>query len=122
MDLNGAGTIVAGGASGLGAATARELAARGARVAIADLNEENANAVAEEVGGVAFKTDVTSEDEVRAAVEGAVEARGAGRGRGRGRGVGWDPFRGVVRGDRLGRARGGQERAGEPAAVRDRDP
>jgi NAD(P)-dependent dehydrogenase (short-subunit alcohol dehydrogenase family) len=72
MDLRGAGTIVAGGASGLGAATARALAARGASVAIADLNEENANAVAEEIGGVAFKTDVTKEDEVRAAVEGAV--------------------------------------------------
>src|SRR4051812_48336892 len=77
MDLNGVGTIVAGGASGLGAATARELASRGARVAIADLNEDNANAAAEEVGGVAFKTDVTSEDEVRAAVEGAVEAFGS---------------------------------------------
>jgi NAD(P)-dependent dehydrogenase (short-subunit alcohol dehydrogenase family) len=72
MDLRGAGTIVAGGASGLGAATARALAARGASVAIADLNEENAKAVAEEIGGVAFKTDVTNEDEVRAAVEGAV--------------------------------------------------
>src|SRR3954471_9811352 len=76
MDLNGVGTIVAGGASGLGAATARELAARGARVAIADLNEENANAVAEEVGGLAFKTDVTNEDEVRAAVEGAAQEFG----------------------------------------------
>src|SRR3954466_14295055 len=76
MDLQGAGTIVAGGASGLGAATARALAERGARVAIADLNEDNANAVADEVGGVAFKTDVTNEDEVRAAGEGAVQAVG----------------------------------------------
>ena len=76
MDLQGAGTIVAGGASGLGAATARALAERGARVAIADLNEDNANAVAEEVGGVAFKADVTNEDEVRAAVDGAVESFG----------------------------------------------
>ena len=40
MELNGIGALVAGGASGLGEATARELAARGARVAIADLNEE----------------------------------------------------------------------------------
>jgi NAD(P)-dependent dehydrogenase (short-subunit alcohol dehydrogenase family) len=77
MNLKDVGTIVAGGASGLGAATARALAERGARVAIADLNEENANTVAEEVGGVAFKTDVTNEDEVRAAVEGAVEAFGS---------------------------------------------
>jgi 3-hydroxyacyl-CoA dehydrogenase/3-hydroxy-2-methylbutyryl-CoA dehydrogenase len=89
MDLNGVGTIVAGGASGLGAATARELAARGARVAIADLNEENANAVAEEVGGVAFKTDVTNEDEVRAAVDGAVEAFGGLRFAASCAGVGW---------------------------------
>src|SRR3954454_3694545 len=89
MDLNGAGTIVAGGASGLGAATARELAARGAQVAIADLNEENATAVAEEVGGVAFKTDVTNEDEVRAAVEGAVEALGGIRFAVSCAGIGW---------------------------------
>jgi NAD(P)-dependent dehydrogenase (short-subunit alcohol dehydrogenase family) len=89
MDLQGAGTIVAGGASGLGAATARELASRGARVAIADLNEDNANAVAEEVGGVAFKTDVTSEDEVRAAVEGAVEAFGGIKFAASCAGVGW---------------------------------
>ena len=51
MDLNGVGTIVAGGASGLGAATARALAERGARVAIADLNEDGANALADELGG-----------------------------------------------------------------------
>jgi len=89
MDLQGAGTIVAGGASGLGAATARALAERGARVAIADLNEENANAVAEEVGGVAFKTDVTSEDEVRAAVDGAVEAFGGIRFAASCAGIGW---------------------------------
>jgi NAD(P)-dependent dehydrogenase (short-subunit alcohol dehydrogenase family) len=89
MDLQGAGTIVAGGASGLGAATARELASRGARVAIADLNEENANAVAEEVGGVAFKADVTNEDEVRAAVEGAVEAFGGIKFAASCAGVGW---------------------------------
>src|SRR3954452_17045630 len=89
MDLNGVGTIVAGGASGLGAATARELAARGARVAIADLNEENANAVAEEVGGLAFKTDVTNEDEVRAAVEGAAQEFGGMRFAASCAGVGW---------------------------------
>jgi 3-hydroxyacyl-CoA dehydrogenase/3-hydroxy-2-methylbutyryl-CoA dehydrogenase len=89
MDLQGVGTIVAGGASGLGAATARALAERGARVAIADLNEDNANAVAEEVGGVAFKTDVTNEDEVRAAVDGAVEAFGGIRFAASCAGIGW---------------------------------
>ena len=47
MDLEGIGAFVAGGASGLGEATARELATRGARVAIADLNEERGAALAE---------------------------------------------------------------------------
>ena len=51
MDLEGIGAFVAGGASGLGEATARELATRGARVAIADLNEERGAALAEEIGG-----------------------------------------------------------------------
>jgi NAD(P)-dependent dehydrogenase (short-subunit alcohol dehydrogenase family) len=75
MNLDGVGAIVAGGASGLGAATARALAGHGARVTIADLNEEAANELAEELGGTAFKADVTNEDEVRAAVEGAGEIR-----------------------------------------------
>jgi NAD(P)-dependent dehydrogenase (short-subunit alcohol dehydrogenase family) len=76
MNLKDAGAIVAGGASGLGAATARLLAENGARVAIADLNEEAAQELAEELGGpaCAFKADVTNEDEVQAAVAGAVEA------------------------------------------------
>jgi 3-hydroxyacyl-CoA dehydrogenase/3-hydroxy-2-methylbutyryl-CoA dehydrogenase len=89
MDLQGAGTIVAGGASGLGAATARALAARGASVAIADLNEDNAKAVAEEIGGVAFKTDVTNEEEVHVAVEGAVGAFGGIRFAASCAGIGW---------------------------------
>jgi 3-hydroxyacyl-CoA dehydrogenase / 3-hydroxy-2-methylbutyryl-CoA dehydrogenase len=89
MDLKDAGTIVAGGASGLGAATARALAERGARVAIADLNEEAANALAEELGGVAFKADVTAEDDVKAAVDGAVEALGGLRFAVSCAGVGW---------------------------------
>jgi NAD(P)-dependent dehydrogenase (short-subunit alcohol dehydrogenase family) len=74
MNLRDAGTFVAGGASGLGAATARALAERGARVAIADLNEDAANELADELGGVAFKADVANEDDVQAAVAGAVEA------------------------------------------------
>jgi 3-hydroxyacyl-CoA dehydrogenase/3-hydroxy-2-methylbutyryl-CoA dehydrogenase len=76
--LEGIGALVAGGASGLGEATVRALVARGARVAVADLNEEKARALADELGDatVAFKADVTSEDEVRAAVEGAVDALG----------------------------------------------
>src|SRR5258705_1596465 len=76
MDLNGAATLVAGGASGLGAATARELARRGARVAIVDLDGDRAAAVADELGRdhVSYKADVTSEAEVEAAVEAAAEA------------------------------------------------
>src|SRR5829696_1051100 len=53
MELNGAGALVAGGASGLGEATARQLAARGACVTIADLNEERGTALADELGGAA---------------------------------------------------------------------
>ena len=72
MELNDTGALVAGGASGLGEATARELAARGARVTIADLNEERGAALAEEIGGSFAKADVTDEAQVQAAVD-AVE-------------------------------------------------
>ena len=89
MNLDGVGAIVAGGASGLGAATARALTERGARVAIADLNEDAANALADELGGVAFKADVTAEDQVKAAVDGAVEAFGGIRFAVSCAGVGW---------------------------------
>ena len=51
MDLNNAAAIVTGGASGLGEATARMLAARGAKVAIFDLNEELGEKIASELGG-----------------------------------------------------------------------
>ena len=89
MNLQGAGTIGAGGASGLGAATARAVAERGGRVAIADLNEEAAQALADELGGVAFKADVTNENEVQAAVDGAVEAFGGIRFAVSCAGIGW---------------------------------
>jgi NAD(P)-dependent dehydrogenase (short-subunit alcohol dehydrogenase family) len=91
MDLRDAGAIVAGGASGLGASTARALAERGARVAIADLNEEAASALAGDLGGGAraFKADVTKEDEVEAAVAGAVEAFGGLRLAVSCAGIGW---------------------------------
>jgi NAD(P)-dependent dehydrogenase (short-subunit alcohol dehydrogenase family) len=89
MDLRDAGAIVAGGASGLGAATARALAERGAHVAIADLNEDSANALADEIGGVAFKADVTNEGEVEAAVAGTVEAFGGLRLAVSCAGIGW---------------------------------
>jgi 3-hydroxyacyl-CoA dehydrogenase/3-hydroxy-2-methylbutyryl-CoA dehydrogenase len=91
VNLEGAGAIVAGGASGLGAATARLLAQNGARVAIADLNEEAAQTLAAELGGptCAFKADVTSEEDVEAAVAGAVEAFGELRVAVSCAGVGW---------------------------------
>jgi NAD(P)-dependent dehydrogenase (short-subunit alcohol dehydrogenase family) len=69
MELHGIGALVAGGASGLGEATARELAARGARVSVADLNEEAGGALAAEIGGAFVRADVTDEAQVRAAVE-----------------------------------------------------
>jgi NAD(P)-dependent dehydrogenase (short-subunit alcohol dehydrogenase family) len=69
MELNGIGALVAGGASGLGEATARELAARGARVTVADLNEERGAALADEIGGAFAAADVTDEAQVQAAVE-----------------------------------------------------
>jgi NAD(P)-dependent dehydrogenase (short-subunit alcohol dehydrogenase family) len=78
MRIDGIGALVAGGASGLGEATARALVERGARVAIADLNEDRANELVSELGdsALAFRCDVTSEGDVEAAVAGAVEALG----------------------------------------------
>ena len=73
MDINGAGAIVSGGASGLGEATARALAAGGAVVTIADLNEERGKAVADEIGGVFVKTDVSDEASVAAAIVAATD-------------------------------------------------
>jgi NAD(P)-dependent dehydrogenase (short-subunit alcohol dehydrogenase family) len=69
MDLNGTAAIVSGGASGLGEATARVLAAAGAAVVVADLNEEGGKRVAADIGGQFARTDVTDEASVTAAVE-----------------------------------------------------
>ena len=76
MKLADCACLVSGGASGLGAATVRELARRGARVAIVDLDGERAESLASEIGATAFQADVTSEAEVERAVAGAVEALG----------------------------------------------
>jgi NAD(P)-dependent dehydrogenase (short-subunit alcohol dehydrogenase family) len=71
VEISGKGALVAGGASGLGAATARALAEAGARVVIADLNAEKGEALAGELGpGAAFvEADVTDEAAIAAAVE-----------------------------------------------------
>jgi NAD(P)-dependent dehydrogenase (short-subunit alcohol dehydrogenase family) len=73
MEINGAAAIVSGGASGLGEATARALAAAGATVTIADLNEERGNAIATELGGVFVKTDVSDEASLAAAIAAATD-------------------------------------------------
>ena len=69
MDINGASAIVTGGASGIGAATARILAAKGAKVVVADLQEDKGHAVATEIGGAFCKVDVTKTDDIINAVE-----------------------------------------------------
>ena len=72
MDINGAGAIISGGASGLGEATARVLASAGVKVTIADLNADKGKALADELGGVFVSTDVTDEGQVQNAVDQAV--------------------------------------------------
>ncbi len=69
--------LVTGGASGIGAASCRRLAAEGARVAVTDLNLEGASRVADEVSGAAYELDVRSEGSIRAAVQGAEADLGA---------------------------------------------
>jgi NAD(P)-dependent dehydrogenase (short-subunit alcohol dehydrogenase family) len=78
MNIQGKSALVTGGASGLGAATVRMLTAKGAKVTIADVNENGGNALAQELGpNVSFiKTDVTDDAQVAAAVEVTVKKQG----------------------------------------------
>lgn len=78
MELTNKGVLVTGGASGLGAACVRLLSQAGAKVAIADLNEELGNALANELGASArfVKTNVVDEESAQAAVKAAVDAFG----------------------------------------------
>jgi NAD(P)-dependent dehydrogenase (short-subunit alcohol dehydrogenase family) len=69
MDITGTSAIVTGGASGIGEACARALAAKGATVVIADLNAEKGEALAQELGGAFARVDVTNTDDLKAAVE-----------------------------------------------------
>ena len=64
MDISGSTAIVTGGASGIGAAVARALAAKGAVVVVADLNAEKGEALAAEIGGVFAAVDVTKTDQI----------------------------------------------------------
>src|ERR1700716_383408 len=73
MDISGVSAIVTGGASGLGEATARLLAEKGARVVVADLQDDKGELVAKALEGIFAHTDVTSEEDVIAAVEAAKE-------------------------------------------------
>ncbi|HSX93086.1 MAG TPA: SDR family NAD(P)-dependent oxidoreductase [Hydrogenophaga sp.] len=79
MKIEGQAALVTGGGSGLGEATARELARLGAKVAVLDVNLEGAQRVAKEIGGVAVKCDVTDTASVQAALDAAAAAHGPAR-------------------------------------------
>ncbi len=76
MLIDGQIALVTGGGSGLGAATARHLAAKGAKLAILDFDIERAAAVAAEIGGVAVQADVSDEAAVSAAIDSAIAQLG----------------------------------------------
>ncbi|TVR83402.1 MAG: SDR family NAD(P)-dependent oxidoreductase [Rhodospirillales bacterium] len=79
MDVNGLGAIITGGGSGLGEATARALAAAGAKVAVFDMAEEAASRVAGDIGGIACICDVADDASTQAAIAKAKEAHGVAR-------------------------------------------
>src|SRR3974390_2895978 len=79
MEIQGRAAIVTGGASGLGAATARALAAAGARVAVLDINEKAAADLAREIGGGAVACDVADAGSGEAAVAKAAQSHGPAR-------------------------------------------
>jgi len=79
MNIDGAAAVVTGAASGLGEATARELARRGAKVAVFDRDVERGQRVASEIGGIFCEVDVTSDEKVAAAFARAREAHGQER-------------------------------------------
>ena len=99
MDITGSSALVTGGASGIGEACARRLAAQGARVVVCDLNEDKGSAVANELGGSFAKADVADEEQVQAAVDAAL-AMG--------------PLRVLVNGAGIGHAMRTVDREGKP--------
>ncbi|MBE2263633.1 MAG: SDR family NAD(P)-dependent oxidoreductase [Burkholderiaceae bacterium] len=79
MNIQGQAALVTGGGSGLGEATARELARLGAKVAVLDVNLANAERVAAEIGGVACLCDITDSASLQAAIDAAAAAHGPAR-------------------------------------------
>ena len=79
MDIKGHAAIVTGGGSGLGAATASELAKHGAKVALLDVNMDAANAHAQTIGGIAIKCDVSDSASAEAAIKEANAKNGTAR-------------------------------------------
>ncbi|MFY3384757.1 SDR family NAD(P)-dependent oxidoreductase [Paracidovorax sp. MALMAid1276] len=79
MQIQGQAALVTGGASGLGEATARALAAQGAKVAVLDRNAELAEKVAADINGIACPCDITDPASVQAAIDKAATAHGPAR-------------------------------------------
>jgi NAD(P)-dependent dehydrogenase (short-subunit alcohol dehydrogenase family) len=79
MQLKDVAVLITGGGSGLGAATARALAAKGAKIAVLDQSKENAEKIATELKGVAIHADVTNEEQVKAGLAKAEAAHGVAR-------------------------------------------
>lgn len=79
MDISGQIALVTGGGSGMGAATAKHLAAQGAKLAVLDLNLENAESIANEIGGIAIACDVSDTASVAAAIEKVTQELGVPR-------------------------------------------
>lgn len=79
MNIQGQAALVTGGGSGLGEATARELARLGARVAVLDVHLDNARRVAADIGGVACACDITDTDSLQTAMDAAAAAHGPAR-------------------------------------------
>ncbi|MGF1597499.1 MAG: SDR family NAD(P)-dependent oxidoreductase [Acidimicrobiales bacterium] len=106
MNLEGASAVVTGGASGIGEASARQLAALGARVVIADLNDERGQEVASAIGGLFVRCDVSSEEDGRTVVDAATEM---------------GPLRALVNSAGLGRAGRTVDRNNDPMPQADFD-
>ncbi|MDP3670450.1 MAG: SDR family NAD(P)-dependent oxidoreductase [Telluria sp.] len=79
MNMQGQAALVTGGASGLGAETARQLARAGAKVSVLDINLEAARALADDIGGLAFGCDITDTPSIEQALEGARAHHGSAR-------------------------------------------